>query len=148
MRRVIGIAIIAAACVAAYVQYRVVVPTPAPVDNDIPLKGLFIGPTAGEDALLMAALCNEVAAEIEWDGMQDDPVLNTGIQYDLLRVRARNLFLRGDSIGERQPHVADAVGEYLTNKLGVSGGPVTPEQRAKWVTAYRELARSAEYAAR
>lgn len=148
MRRLIGIAVLVAACVNAYVEYQTVAPVPAPVENDIPLKGLFIGPTAGEDALLMAALCEEVASEIEWDGMQEDPVLNTGIQYDLLRVRARNLFLRGDSIGERQPHVADAVGEYLTNKLGVSGGPVTPEKRAKWVTAYRELARSAEYAAR
>ena len=148
MRRVIGIAVLVAACFVAYVEYRGSAPSPAPVENDIPLKGLFIGPTAGEDALLMAALCDEVASEIEWDGMQEEPVLNTGVQFDLLRVRARNLFLRGDSIGERQPHVADAVAEYLTNKLGVSGGPVTPEQRAKWVTAYRELARSAEYAAR
>lgn len=123
-------------------------PTPAPVETEVPLRGLFIGPTAGDDALLMAALCEEIAAEIEWDGMQDEPVLKTGVQFDLLRVRARNIFLRGESIGERQPHVAEAVGAYLTDKLGVSGGPVSPAQRAKWVSAYRELARAAEDAAR
>ena len=123
-------------------------PTPAPLDTEVPLRGLFIGPTAGDDALKLAALCEEVAGEIEWDGMQDDPVMKTGVQFDLLRVRARELFLRGDSIGERQPRVAQAVGEYLTKNLGVSGGPVTPDQRAKWVSAYRELARAAEDAAR
>lgn len=123
-------------------------PTPAPFDTDIPLRGLFVGPSAGDDALLLAALCEEVAGEIEWDGMQDEPVLTTGVQLDMLRVRARNLFLRGESIGERQPRVAAAVGDYLTKELGISGGPVTPEQRAKWVSAYRELARSSEDAAR
>lgn len=124
------------------------VPVPAPISTDIPLRGLFVGPTAGDDALLLASLCEEVANEIQWDGMQEEPVLTTGVQLDLLRVRARNLFLRGESVGERQPRVAAAVGDYLTKELGISGGPVTPDQRSKWVSAYRELSRAAEDAAR
>lgn len=148
MRFWAGAVVVGGALLWSALGASVPVPTPAPLDTDIPLRGLFVGPTAGDDALLLAALCEEVACEIEWDGMQDDPVLTTGVQIDMLRVRARNLFLRGESIGERQPRVAAAVGEYLTKELGISGGPVTPEQRSKWVSAYRELARSAEDAAR
>lgn len=123
-------------------------PTPAPPLAGPQLRGLFVGPTAGDDAVLLECLCSEIADEIEWDAMSDEPVLTTGVQMDLLRVRARNLFLRGESIGQRQPKVAAAVGDYLTKELGVSGGPLTPDQRAKWASAYRELARAAEYAAR
>lgn len=148
MRFWIGAALIGASLAWSVLPALDASPTPAPLNTEVPLRGLFVGPSAGDDALKLAALCEEVASEIEWDGMQDEPVLETGVHMDLLRVRARNLFLRGESIGERQPRVAQAVGDYLTVKLGVSGGPVTPEQRAKWVSAYRELARAAEDAAR
>ena len=148
MRVYLGLAIVAVAIASTFYGGGEQVPTPAPNPSEVPLRGLFVGPTAGEDAVFLAVLCEEIAAELEHDGMQDEPAMTTGVQFDLLRTRARSLFLRGDSIGDRQPRVAQAVGDYLTKKLGVSGGPVSPEQRAKWVAAYREIARAAEDASR
>ena len=74
------------------------------------------------------------------------PVLTTGNKLDTLRTRSREMFCRGESIGDRQPKMRDLVARFLDSRLGVSGGPVTPEQRAAWVSAYREIARAANVA--
>lgn len=124
------------------------VPTPAPPAGDLVLTGRFVGPTAAADAATVSALSEELASEIEWDGMQSDPLLKTGVAFDELRTRARELRLRGESIGARQPQVRDAIHGYLDRTVGVSGGPVSSEQRATWVAALREIGRAASDAAR
>jgi hypothetical protein len=124
-------------------------PTPAPMpESDISLRGAFIGPTASADAATLAALTEELAAVVEYDGMQPEPRLRTGAALDDLRMCAREIRLRGDSIGARQPKARAEINRYMTATLGTDGGPVAPEQRAQWVAAFRMIARAAADAAR
>jgi hypothetical protein len=117
-------------------------PTPAPSPDGLNMRGTFIGPSATDDAALLAALCGELADVIEWDGMKAEPRLKSGLAFDELRVAAREGRCRGESIGQRQPHARKAIEEFLNTQVGVSGGPVGPQERSKWVAAYRELARA------
>jgi hypothetical protein len=115
---------------------------PAPA-GPLDLRGMFVGPSAAADAVLVGALCGELADELQWDGTQDDPFFRTGISIDELRQRARELRCRGESIGSRQPAARDAIASHLERAVGTSGGPITPEQRAAWVTAFRDIERAA-----
>jgi hypothetical protein len=56
--------------------------------------------------------------------------------------------VKGQSLGEKHPRARAAIEEFLNAAAGTSGGPLTPEQRARWVAAYREVGRAAEAAAR
>jgi hypothetical protein len=70
-------------------------------------------------------------------------VLTTGLALDHLRTQARLFRCDGRSLGQVHPELAKRVGEYLDRKLGNAGGPVGPEQLAKWIAAYREIERAA-----
>lgn len=131
----------------AYLREERAVPSPSPPDS-FSLKGKFVGPSAAEDAATLSALCAELAEVIEYDGKQDEPRLRTGIDLDDLRITARNFRTRGVSIGERQPRVREAIHSFLDSAVGTNGGPVTPEQRAKWVTAFRDISRVCANAAK
>ena len=137
-------ACLVAVAVAAYF-IPATAPTPQP-DGELNLSKAFSGLTALEDASLVSALCGEIADVIDWDALMGSPVLTTGNKLDTLRTRSREMFCRGESIGDRQPKMRDLVARFLDSRLGVSGGPVTPEQRAAWVSAYREIARAANVA--
>jgi hypothetical protein len=80
--------------------------------------------------------------------MQPEPFLKTGVSFDELRVRARLLLCRGASLGEKHPRARDAIKAYLDQHAGTSGGPVSPEQRARWIAAYRDVSRAAADASR
>jgi hypothetical protein len=124
-------------------------PTPAPgPSGDLVLRGKFVGPTAAADAATLAAFAEELASEIEHDAMQAEPFFKSGVAYDELRTRARVLRCRGESIGERQPRVREAIQTYLEKAVGTSGGPVSAEQRTAWAVAYREIGRAADGATR
>lgn len=125
-------------------------PTPAPPapDAGIDLRGTFVGADAATDAQTTAALCGELANELEWDGMQPEPLIKTGIAFDELRIRARLLLCKGQSLGEKHPRARQAIEQYLNAAAGTSGGPLTPESRSKWIAAYRTVSRAAEDAAR
>lgn len=90
----------------------------------------------------------ELAAEIEWDGMQSEPLVRTGVAVDDLRQRARELRCRGVSLGEKHPRAREAIKNYLDQAAGTSGGPLSPAQRSAWVAAYRDVARAAADASR
>jgi hypothetical protein len=123
----------------------------APPSPDVPTKlvlsGKFVGPTAAEDAASIAALCDELARAIEADGEKEQPRLKNGVQLDELRVIAREARTRGVSIGQRQPNVRDEIRHFLDEVVGVSGGPINHEQRAKWVDAMFEVSKAASNAA-
>jgi hypothetical protein len=124
-------------------------PTPAPpLAGGLDLRGKFVGPDAASDAATLAALCDELAACIELDAMRDSPRLRTGASIEDLRVAAREARMRGVSLGARQPRVRDAVKEFLDAQAGSSGGPLSPEQRSAWVSAFRDIARAAADAAK
>lgn len=116
--------------------------------SPLDLRGLFTGPRAADDAAALSALCDELAAAIEWDGMQEKPRLATGWNVADLRAVARDVRMKGQTFGDLQPRVRDAVKAYLDRPeiLGKSGGPLGPKDRAKWVTAFRDIARAAEAA--
>lgn len=138
----------AAALIAAAVwSYSGQGPAPTPPPHyGIDLRGKFVGPDAATDAALLSAICDELANEIEWDDRQEDPLLKTGVAFDELRIRSRQLLCRGESLGEKHPLVRDAIEHYLNEHAGTSGGPLTPEAKAKWIAAYRDVARAAEAA--
>jgi hypothetical protein len=124
-------------------------PTPVPANGDIVLVGKFAGPTAAADAAIAAGMFSELADEIEYDAMRaGGPHLTTGVSFDDLRTRAFDMRCRGQKIGDRQPRAREAIKGYLDAKVGVSGGPVGPEQRAEWVKALREIGRAAGDASR
>lgn len=143
-------ACLVAGCFLAWALEGRPAPTPAPQpDGGLSMRGLFIGPEAAADAARLAALCDELAECIQADGAREGgPRLKSGVAFDDLRVAAREARLRGDSIGARQPHAKQAIHDYLDKAVGTSGGPVGPEERSKWVAAYRELSRSCADAAR
>lgn len=121
------------------------VPQPDEAAGPLVLTGEFLGPTASEDASLVGALCSELADEIEFDSAQPESerLYRTGVAVDELRKAARILRCRGLSIGDRQPKARDTIAAYLDSKVGTDGGPLTPEQRSAWVTAYRDIGRAA-----
>ena len=140
---VAAVALLVAAVIAFAPNRPAPAPGPAPAPPDaFSLRGKFIGPSAAADASTMAALCAELADCIEYDGNHDQR-LKTGVAFDDLRVAAREMRCKGESIGARQPQVRDAVHRFLDDAVGSSGGPVTPESRAAWVSALRDLARAA-----
>jgi hypothetical protein len=122
-------------------------PGPAPVVG-LDLRGRFVGPDAATDAALTAALLEELASQIEWDGQQAEPRLKTGAAFDDLRRAARELRCRGVSLGARQPAVRDEIKRFLDAEAGTEGGPVDAAARAKWVRAYRAVAQAAAEATR
>jgi hypothetical protein len=122
-------------------------PAPPPVVG-LDLRGRFVGPDAAADAATTAALLEELAGQIEWDGSQTEPRLKTGAAFDDLRRAARELRTRGVSLGARQPAVKDAIKTFLDQEAGTEGGPVDAASRAKWVRAYRAVSQAAAEATR
>lgn len=117
-------------------------PAPEPTPSGFSLRGKFISPSAASDAAMLASLCNELADCIERDGSQPSPRLRTAVAFDDLRVAAREARMDGESIGDRQPHVKDAIQKFLESAVGTGGGPVTTEGREAWVGAFREIGRA------
>lgn len=130
----------AAAILAVAVVAQMLSDQPQP-DGGLVLK--FVGPTAAQDRSVVRHLAGEIADVIEWDGKLDKPRMTAGVHFDDLRTQAREFRCRGERIGSRQQAVNEAVHKYLLEQLGDSGGPVTPEQRQKWVDCYREIERAA-----
>jgi hypothetical protein len=146
--RHLAAAALVAAAAWSYVASSPATPAPAPAPDPaaFTLRGKFVGPDAARDAALVAALCTELANEIEWDASQPEPLIRTGVAFDELRVRSRVLLCRGESLGAKHPLARQAIEDYLNTVAGTAGGQLTPEQKAKWISAYREVARAAEAA--
>jgi hypothetical protein len=145
------LAILAAGAMVAFAIREPRTPSPAPGPAPVvglDLRGRFVGPDAATDAALTAALLEELASQIEWDGQQAEPRLRTGAAFDDLRRAARELRCRGVSLGARQPAVRDEIKRFLDAEAGTEGGPVDAAARAKWVKAYRAVAAAAAEASR
>jgi hypothetical protein len=129
-------------------------PAPAPVVG-LDLRGRFVGPEAAADAATTAALLEELADKIQWDGLPQDqegrakePRLITGAAFDDLRRVARELRCEGVSLGARQPAVRDEIKRYLDAEVGTDGGPVDAKKRSAWVFAFKSIAQAAREASR
>jgi len=145
---------IAAGCLLALGLLLFLIPStdstpPGPVPpQGLVLRGLFIGQHAAEDAAMLSALTGEIGEIIAYDGTLADPRLKTGVAFDDLRIAAREARMRGESLGARQPKVREAIHSYLDETVGISGGPVTPADRAKWVAAMNDISRACADAAK
>ena len=145
------LAILAAGGMVAFAIRESGTPTPAPGPAPVvglDLRGRFVGPDAAADAATTAALLEELASQIEWDGQQTEPRLRTGAAFDDLRRAARELRTRGVSLGARQPAVRDSIKAFLDAQVGTDGGPVDAGKRAGWVAAFRSVAQAAAEASR
>lgn len=126
--------------------------TPPPIDPGPPdLSAAFRQSddpsAASQDAEAFAQLCEAMADLIEFDGAQAEPRLRNGVQLDNARRMLRYYQRRGATYGSRYPQLGAAIKGYLDQQLGVDGGPLTDDKRRRWIAAYRQLARSARYAA-
>lgn len=146
MRQAAAITLLIAAAAIYMATARTPVPKPPVAPPAIDLTSAFTGVDAAKDAATLASMSGSLADMIEWDGQQAEPLLKTGRALDELRTRARQFICEGKSLGEKHPKMCEIVGDYLQSQLGDDGGEITPEQRAAWVNAYREIARSARYA--
>lgn len=141
--KALAVALLLAALLLLPSWSREVEPTPVPDSGPLSLKGSFSGATASDDAILVGSLLLELADELEFDGAQSEPAIRTGVQIDHLRKVARVLRCRGESIGDRQPEARDKIAAYLEAHVGTDGGPLTPETRAAWISAFRDVGRAA-----
>ena len=126
-------------------------PGPAPLGpGEFSLRGKFQGETAAADAACLSGLCDELAECLAFDGAKPpaEQRIRTGAQIEDLRIAAREARMRGESIGARQPKAREAIQQYLDATAGKGGGPLTPEKRGEWVTAFRALGRAAADAAK
>lgn len=126
-----------------------VVPTPRPSGPDlVPAFRTNNDRTqAQQHAHIFATICGKLAECLEYDGSRTDPLIKTGVQVDELRRSFRQLRTGGWSFLNQYPELGPAVDQYLTTQIGTSGGPLTPEQRRKWIDSMRTLEQSAAYAA-
>jgi hypothetical protein len=138
-RQTIAAALLAAAGVAWFASQP---PAPGPDAPPAP-AGLVLswsGPTADIDRATMGHLCAGLADALDDDGRRAEPRVRSGTQLEELRVAARDLRMRGESIGDRQPAARQAIGDYLDQQAGKSGGPLDAESRRRWVAAFRGVA--------
>jgi hypothetical protein len=147
-REHVAIGIVLVGIIAAVLSGRPSVPTPAPpAPGELVLRGLFVGPTAADDAAVFAGITGELAAVLEYDGgLPGGPRITTGEQLQQLRSAARDARMAGVSLGARQPAVRDAIGAFLDAKAGNDPGALSPAARSAWVSAFREVSRAAEAA--
>jgi hypothetical protein len=151
VRHVVGAGLLVAAAL-LWSGNRKTEPTPAPgpaPGAGLVLQGKFSPhPDAAVHAAQLAAMFGEVADELEWDSMQTAPVWTSGQAMDDLRIRAFNLRFRGQLVGDIHPRIREAIRAYLDQKVGTSGAPLSPAQKAEWIAAYREIQRANEEAFR
>jgi hypothetical protein len=147
-RQIFAAALLAGAVLAAAVEFWPRPAVPAPSDGGISLRGKFIGSDAASDAAAFAGVCASVADALELDGKATAPRISTGLQLEDLRTAASEFRFSPVPLRDRQPHAKAAIGKYLDEVVGKSGGPLSETSRTAWVEAFRELARAAEEAVR
>lgn len=138
-RYVIVIGLVAAALLLGRPQAT---PAPQPAGG-LDLTACFEGPDAAADAATVAAMADEIASVIEWDGEQEQPLMTTGFAIDKMRTTTREMLCRGERLGPKHPRVCERVCLFLDGEVGNDGGPLSEQKRADWVAAYREIARAA-----
>lgn len=146
VRYILAAALAGGAALAACVElWPRPAPRPAPAAG-LNLRGKFIGSEAAADAAAFAGVCDAIADALEQDGRAQSPRISTGLQLEDLRVGTSEFRFAPVPLRDRQPHVRAAVGRYLDEVAGKSGGPLDPVARARWVSCFREVAQASREA--
>lgn len=126
-------------------------PAPLPAPAGVDLAAAFATnddrAEAAEHARTFAAICRSLADCLEYDAGRSEPLLKTGVQVDDLRRGLRQIRMRGWSFLAKYPELGPRTEAFLAGQVGTSGGPLSAEDRTKWIAAFRTLAAAAEHAA-
>lgn len=125
---------------------------PAPIVTTLDLRAAFAGESdrakARHDAHLLGHLTDWLADYLDADGKRPQPKFATGGQVEDLRVEACYWVTQGGTFGAKYPDLGPAIGAHLNAAVGAESADLTPETRAKWVRAFREIAVAALTAAK
>lgn len=126
-------------------------PAPGPAPVGVDLASAFATnddrAEAAEHARTFGTICRSLADCLEYDAGRSDPLLKTGLQVDDLRRGLRQTRMRGWSFLAKYPELGARTEAFLASQVGTSGGPLSAEDRTKWISAFRTLAAAAEHAA-
>lgn len=106
------------------------------------------GEQARHDAEVLSTLCQALHDYLEDDWRADKPFLNQGVQVDNLRIIARKVRTKNQSLSESYPALSGVLEEHFTRHVGKSGGPLTDETKRGWLEAFKQLAECSEYASK
>lgn len=144
-RIAVAMALLAVAAAAVAVEYWPRQHENVP-ESGFSLRGKFIGSAAAADAAAFAGVVGAVADALEQDGKSRAPRVTTGVQMEDLRIAISEMRFAPQTFRERQPHARNAVGKYLDEVGGTSGGPLDAATRERWVKAFREVQKASEEA--
>jgi hypothetical protein len=99
------------------------------------------------DARRFGTLCRSLHDGLAMDWKQEKPHITTGAQVDNLRIIARRQQTGGKSYLELYPDLKAVLEAHFEEHVGKSGGPLTPETKTRWLSAFSELAEACDYAA-
>lgn len=102
---------------------------------------------AREHALQFAEICTAAASTFETDAKRG-PNRRIATGLDVSHYRADLLFYtnNGWAFSAKYPAIRTTVGTWLDQEAGTNPKEMTDAETAKWVAAFRGLAKSAEYA--
>lgn len=123
-------------------------PAPAPAPAGIDLRGVWVGPTAADDAAITGELLESLAGQLEYDGTLATPRITTGAQAAELRRLAREYRTLGVSLASRQPAAIERIASYFDDSIGDDGGDIDAAGRRRWVDSYRVVSRACREAVR
>ena len=123
-------------------------PVPSDAPNMLDVFRTHADPKqAKSHAHLASGLFRALAEGLEFDATGPGKV-KTGEHADLLRQYQRVYFARGFRFDEHYPRFGEVVAAFLKLRVGDSGGALEPDRRARWVSAYRDLAAACSNAQR
>lgn len=102
--------------------------------------------SARTHAAELAEISAAAADVLEFDFQSEKSRIRTGQHVHDLRLTIRDYRLAGWSFLKQYPALQDVLDTHFNAHVGRAAGPLTNEQRTKWVQAFRELADAARYA--
>jgi hypothetical protein len=149
MRRAASLSAIAACAIAAVVHFSPAAGPPATPTGTAVLAAFERGADRGAartHAAELAEISAAAADVLEFDWQAERSRIRTGQHVHDLRLAIRDYRLAGWSFLKAYPALQDVLDTHFSGHVGRASGPLTNEQRTKWISAFRELAEAARYA--
>lgn len=124
-------------------------PIPAPVGGPDILRVLAKNPDkaqAQKHAEYLQRIGERCAKCIEADGRVSAPRIKTGGNAASYRRDLRLWLMDGESFTPQYPDLAPLLGGYLDQAVGKTDGPLSADDRQRWVAAMKVIGNNAAYA--